>query len=128
MNLVYLCIGIFLLNEVSDVAANEDLQNDTFLQPNLTTNLHTNDSAKLNNKPQKWISELMDEAKAVFNVDSANNNKCKTDFQLYKLHLQNLSIWAVRSMFFSLFLLHKNWYCQIRNDVNKIKKCRKHFL
>lgn len=98
MNLVFfLCVGVFFIKNF-DITRSEHQQNETILQLNLT-NSDTNISEKLNNKSQKWIPELMDAAKMSFNMDSAISSKCKADFQLYKLHLQNQSIWAVRSMF-----------------------------
>lgn len=48
---------------------------------------------------RKWITQLMDEAKYKFDFDSTVNEKCHRDIQLYQQHLQNLSIWAVRSMY-----------------------------
>lgn len=46
---------------------------------------------------RKWITQLMEEARNAFDIDPEANAQCKKDFNLYKLHLQNQSIWAVRS-------------------------------
>ncbi|XP_065206402.1 O-acyltransferase like protein-like isoform X2 [Planococcus citri] len=51
------------------------------------------------NTPQrKWITQLFHEAETVFEMDSNVNTECKRDFDLYKLHLRNQSVWAVRMM------------------------------
>lgn len=54
---------------------------------------------------KKWISQLFYEAENAFHMDSNVNAECKRDFDLYKLHLRNQSIWAVRSKFFVHFFL-----------------------
>lgn len=46
---------------------------------------------------RKWITQLMEEARSAFDIDPAADAQCRRDFNLYKLHLQNQSIWAVRS-------------------------------
>lgn len=94
MNLVYLCVCIFSI--VTQVIANQAVQNETSVRVNFTASV--DEGVQSSRKSQKWVSELMDEAKGAFNVSPANNSKCREDFQLYKLHLQNQSIWAMRSM------------------------------
>lgn len=44
-----------------------------------------------------WLSQLFEEAKQSFIMDQSTNSMCKRDFDLYKMHLQNHSIWAIRS-------------------------------
>lgn len=46
---------------------------------------------------RKWISQLMSEARDEFDMHESVTAKCKNDFDAYKLHLQNQSVWAVRS-------------------------------
>ncbi|XKL64037.1 hypothetical protein PGB90_004123 [Kerria lacca] len=46
---------------------------------------------------QKWISQLFLEAERKFDMDEHVNKRCKTDYELYKLHLRNQSVWAVRN-------------------------------
>lgn len=44
-----------------------------------------------------WLSQLFEEAKHSFIMDQSTNSMCKRDFDLYEMHLQNHSIWAIRS-------------------------------
>lgn len=61
-------------------------------------------NAKSDFPQRKWISQLFHEAEMAFQMDSNVNAKCKRDFDLYKLHLRNQSVWAVKSkLFFSIF-------------------------
>lgn len=60
---------------------------------------------------QKWISQLFLEAERKFDMDEHVNKRCKTDYELYKLHLRNQSVWAVRSKYDNI--------CFLKN----IKKC-----
>ncbi|XP_065201228.1 nose resistant to fluoxetine protein 6-like [Planococcus citri] len=55
-------------------------------------------NAKSDFPQRKWISQLFYEAEMAFQMDSNANAECKRDFDLYKLHLRNQSVWAVRMM------------------------------
>ncbi len=48
---------------------------------------------------QKWITQLFLEAESHFRMDATVSEDCRSDFQLYRNHLQNQSEWAVRSKF-----------------------------
>ena len=62
------------------------------------------ENVKLDHRTRrKWITELFYEAKAEFQIDSNVNSECKRDFDLYKLHLRNQSVWAVKSKFFKAY-------------------------
>ena len=47
--------------------------------------------------PRKWVTQVFMEAAEKFDMDSNVTAKCKTDFDLYKMYLQNQTLWAVRS-------------------------------
>lgn len=46
---------------------------------------------------RKWISQLFVEVANIFHMDPSVNILCKNDFERYKIHLQNQSVWAIRS-------------------------------
>lgn len=50
-------------------------------------------------RPRKWVSELFLQAERQFDMDPNVSAECRRDFEMYKLHLQNQSIWAVRSKY-----------------------------
>lgn len=52
-----------------------------------------------NSPTRRWISQLFDEAKKTFQMDSLTNSKCRMDYISYLSHLHNQSIWAVKSKF-----------------------------
>lgn len=48
--------------------------------------------------PGLWISQIFLEAERNFDMLKANvTSACRKDFETYKMHLQNQSVWAVRS-------------------------------
>ena len=49
--------------------------------------------------PKKWITELFHDAETIFQMEPGDNADCRRDYNLYKLHLANQSVWAVRSKF-----------------------------
>ncbi len=46
---------------------------------------------------RKWVPELFDEAKRNFEMGAEVNADCRRDFEKYKMHLSNQSVWAIRS-------------------------------
>lgn len=46
-----------------------------------------------------WISQIMAEVEKNFQAElfSGASQKCREDISMYKLHLKNSSIWAIRS-------------------------------
>lgn len=58
--------------------------------------------------PRKWISELLSEAKDEFRMDSMTNDECKRDFNVYRLYLQNQSIWAIQSKLICILRILKD--------------------
>ncbi|KAK7604564.1 hypothetical protein V9T40_005750 [Parthenolecanium corni] len=45
----------------------------------------------------KWITQLFIEAEQKFDLHPNVSPQCKRDYEMYKLHLANQSVWAVRS-------------------------------
>lgn len=45
----------------------------------------------------KWITQLFYEAEEKFDLHPNVNPHCRRDYEMYKLHLANQSVWAVRS-------------------------------
>lgn len=46
---------------------------------------------------QKWISQIFVEVRERFVMIESTSEACKRDFHLYLRHLQNQTVWAVRS-------------------------------
>lgn len=44
-----------------------------------------------------WVSQLFDQAEDIFDVHPSVSHECRRSFDLYKLHLRNQTVWAVRS-------------------------------
>lgn len=44
-----------------------------------------------------WLSEIFDEAKKKFDMLSKVSEECKRDYETYKQHVRNQTVWAVRS-------------------------------
>lgn len=49
------------------------------------------------NRQRKWISEIMMEAEMRFHVDPNVSKDCRKDFEIYKQHVRNQTVWAIRS-------------------------------
>lgn len=47
--------------------------------------------------PKRWIADIFAEAENKFTIHPDANERCSRDFDLYKSHLKNESIWAIRS-------------------------------
>lgn len=52
---------------------------------------------KESKSPRKWILEFIHEAERTFDVDLNATDDCKRDFGIYQLHVQNQTVWAIRS-------------------------------
>lgn len=46
---------------------------------------------------RKWLSQVFDQAKLAFDVPANASEKCRRDYDLFKAHLNNQTVWAVRS-------------------------------
>ncbi len=75
---------------LSAISVVECAKNIDILAPNRKNSSNSNNETK-------WVAELFYEAQKKFDMNTGVNEKCKRDFQLYKSHLQNQSIWAIRS-------------------------------
>lgn len=78
---------------------NTEIRNDTNSSYDIDI---TNDGdAETNDLSKKvWISQLFLEAQKKFDMNADVTENCKTDFELYKLYLRNLTVWAVKSKYF----------------------------
>lgn len=45
----------------------------------------------------KWITQLFLEAEQKFDLHPDVNPRCRRDYEMYKVHLANQSVWAIRS-------------------------------
>lgn len=50
-------------------------------------------------RQRKWVTQLFMEAADKFDMNANVSAECKRDFELYKKHLQNQTVWAVRSKY-----------------------------
>lgn len=66
----------------------------------LNKSLRVNDECQKNAVPEKWLSEIFFEARAKFKMDSTVDLRCKNDWKTSKLHSQNHTVWAIRSMYY----------------------------
>lgn len=63
-----------------------------------TTETHLNKTNA--NLPQKWITDMFQEAEQKFTMLGQNvSDPCKKDFKTYQMHLSNQSVWAIRSKY-----------------------------
>ncbi|XKL64934.1 hypothetical protein PGB90_005020 [Kerria lacca] len=76
---------------------NTEIRNDTNSSYDIDI---TNDGdAETNDLSKKvWISQLFLEAQKKFDMNADVTENCKTDFELYKLYLRNLTVWAVKML------------------------------
>lgn len=79
-------------------------------QEELGTNLSFSKSAAYpSSNPKKWLAEIISETEVNFDMDVHTvSRKCKEDFRIYKQHVRNQTVWAIRSsyLFFSPYLLN----------------------
>lgn len=67
--------------------------------------------------PRKWVTQVFMEAAEKFDMDSNVTAKCKKDFDLYKMYLQNQTLWAVRSEYLIvLCLYYDRFYLSLMRD------------
>lgn len=50
-------------------------------------------------KASKWISQLFQDAERAFDMSFRATEQCRRDFEIYKMHLKNQSVWAIRSLY-----------------------------
>lgn len=60
---------------------------------------------------RQWITQLLSEAEKRFEMNGNENTRCRRDFERYKMHLQNQTVWAVRSKKKYSDLAKLNDYC-----------------
>lgn len=60
--------------------------------------LSKEDSPKI--VPKKWISQVMIEAELTFVMDPNVSRQCREDTEIYNLHVENQTVWAIRSSYF----------------------------
>lgn len=47
--------------------------------------------------PKKWISEIIADVEKNFDMNADVSDECRRDFNIYRLHTQNQTVWAIRS-------------------------------
>lgn len=82
-------------------------------------NVASNDEVhqKSNFTERKWISQLFYDAEMAFGIHSNASADCRRDFNTYLQHLNNQSIWAVRSKFLKIFFSTVLQWCISRSVV-----------
>lgn len=91
-----------LIADNSSVTANQSsLTTNSLLTVEGNSSVTANQSALITNlsntTQKKWITEMFDEAKLNFDMHAYVNPKCRRDYEIYKRHLLNQTVWAVRS-------------------------------
>ncbi|XKL64038.1 hypothetical protein PGB90_004124 [Kerria lacca] len=61
-----------------------------------SSDFQSNTLIRLQPSKKEWITKIFLEAEMVFDMDTNVSLDCKRDYELFKLHLRNQSIWAVR--------------------------------
>lgn len=85
----YLIVALWLAHVVTLEARMED--ENAKSPPNRTESARERASSD-----KQWIKAIFLEAEKNFDMDDVSV-RCKTDFQRYKMHLKNQTVWAVRS-------------------------------
>lgn len=66
-------------------------------------------------KASKWISQLFQDAERAFDMSLTTTEQCIRDFETYKMHLKNQSVWAVRSLYIQLvFTIFTKYFLNFR--------------
>lgn len=95
--------AIALKNSTVDREVRRIIENSNYLPPVSQNSEKFKEKSEPNFHPKKWVSELFMQARQEFNIDTETNPECKRDFELYKMHLQNQSVWAIRSKYYEHF-------------------------
>lgn len=56
--------------------------------------------------PKKWISKMIADVETNFDMNLEVSDECRRDFNIYRLHVQNQTIWAIRSEYFIHLLIY----------------------
>lgn len=56
------------------------------------------------NNHKKWLAEIIAETEVNFDMDVHTvSRKCRDDFRIYKQHVRNQTVWAIRSSYLFFF-------------------------
>ncbi|XKL64935.1 hypothetical protein PGB90_005021 [Kerria lacca] len=76
----------------------EEFNTQLYLTESVNSKNEQIEIAVKNSSQKKWVSQLFAEARTKFDLNSDVSAECKKDYELYKQHLSNASIWAVRML------------------------------